>query len=203
MTPDSGSISFRVEADLDPDTHIWGKETGSRPYHPLAPLAGIYGFGSHEDIQYDYCGGPPWPSQAVQYLGDVKTPDGRLIAYPNVMQHRTNSYDLLDATRPGHRRLLKMHLVDPHYRICSTRNVPPQRQDWWYDAGMGRIDWQKYEIPPEIEAEIETHVGELPITMDDAERLREQFREERKKKYEVLNEDDVEQYRFALCEYDA
>lgn len=27
--------------------------------------------------------------------------------------------------------LFALWLVDPYYRICSTRNVPPQRQDWW------------------------------------------------------------------------
>ena len=27
-----------------------------------------------------------------------------------------------------------LSLVDPHYRICSTMNVPPQRHDWAREA---------------------------------------------------------------------
>ncbi|KAL5610871.1 hypothetical protein FOBRF1_006988 [Fusarium oxysporum] len=36
-----------------------------------------------------------------------------------------------DPTRPGHRRFIALWLVDPHRRIVSTANVPPQKRDWW------------------------------------------------------------------------
>ncbi len=65
----------------------------------------------------------------------MATPDGRLVVYPNVMQHRVEPCELADRTRPGRRRFLIIHLVDPHFRICSTRNVPPQQYDWWAAAG--------------------------------------------------------------------
>ncbi|EGP88866.1 uncharacterized protein MYCGRDRAFT_99590 [Zymoseptoria tritici IPO323] len=124
----SGSLSFRVEAHLDPPMHVYGINTGSDPFHPLDPLADIYDFESHLELNSGECmnspGGP-----MLQFLGTVAAPDGRLIAFPNSMQHRTEEFSLLDPTRPGRRRWLKLHLVDPHYRICSTRNVPPQQFD--------------------------------------------------------------------------
>lgn len=73
---------------------------------------------------------------AIQHLGSVSTPQGRLLAFPNTLQHKVEPFELVDKTRPGHRRFLALWLVDPHYRICSTRNVPPQQQDWWA-GGVG------------------------------------------------------------------
>ncbi|KAK8113558.1 hypothetical protein PG984_014084 [Apiospora sp. TS-2023a] len=84
-------------------------------------------------------GGP-----CVQYYGSVDTPEGRLLAFPNVLvtclpmcllsQHRVSSFRLQDPTKPGHRRFLALWLVDPHQRIVSTANIPPQQLDWWADA---------------------------------------------------------------------
>ncbi|KAL6884769.1 hypothetical protein GGI43DRAFT_419254 [Trichoderma evansii] len=70
----------------------------------------------------------------LQTYGDVKTPQGRLLAFPNVFQHRVSSFRLKDATKPGHRRFLALWLVDPHERVVSTANVPPQQRDWWTDG---------------------------------------------------------------------
>lgn len=46
-------------------------------------------------------------------------------------------FRLADPTKPGHRRFIALWLVDPHNRILSTANVPPQRQDWWVDSAFG------------------------------------------------------------------
>ena len=43
-----------------------------------------------------------------------------LLAFPNVVQHRVSPFRLADPTRPGHRKLLALFLVDPHIRILST-----------------------------------------------------------------------------------
>ena len=130
ITPESRSISFRIEADLDPSTHIYRPESGSSPHHPFEPLADIYGVVSSSDLGEDndyqgLIGGP-----ARQQLGTVLTPDGPCWSFPSVMQSRTEAYALLDPTRPGRRRLLRIHLVNPHYRLCSARNTPPQRHEW-------------------------------------------------------------------------
>ncbi|KAK8034017.1 hypothetical protein PG993_009012 [Apiospora rasikravindrae] len=74
-------------------------------------------------------GGP-----CLQFFGSVGTPEGRLLAFPNVFQHRVSSFRLQDPTKPGHRRFIALWLVDPHQRIVSTANVPPQQLDWWADA---------------------------------------------------------------------
>ncbi|KAF4303366.1 putative duf1665 domain containing protein [Botryosphaeria dothidea] len=66
---------------------------------------------------------------AIQNLGKVSTHQGRLLAFPNIMQHQVQPFRLADPTKPGHRKILTMFLVDPHIPILSTANVPPQRKD--------------------------------------------------------------------------
>ncbi|KAJ3459762.1 hypothetical protein MRS44_015835 [Fusarium solani] len=73
-------------------------------------------------------------STCVQNFGDVQTKQGRLLAFPNVFQHRVSSFRLKDPTKPGHRRFIALWLIDPHRRIVSTANVPPQQKDWWTDT---------------------------------------------------------------------
>ncbi|KLO91927.1 Uncharacterized protein LW93_14823 [Fusarium fujikuroi] len=71
----------------------------------------------------------------VQSYGDIDTPEGRLLAFPNVFQRRVSSFKLQGPTKPGHRRFIALWLVDPHRRILSTANVPPQQKDWWTGSG--------------------------------------------------------------------
>lgn len=87
--------------------------------------------------------------QAVQYFGDVVTQQGRLLAFPNVYQHRVSGFELKDKTKPGHRRFIALWLVNPTVRVISTANVPPQQFDWWYEALVGG-SVKKGEIPPEV-----------------------------------------------------
>ncbi|KAF1973741.1 hypothetical protein BU23DRAFT_580213 [Bimuria novae-zelandiae CBS 107.79] len=70
----------------------------------------------------------------LQNYGSVETRQGRLLAFPNVFQHRVSPFSLVDKTRPGHRRFIALWLVDLYQRIISTANVPPQQQDWWFDS---------------------------------------------------------------------
>jgi hypothetical protein len=67
----------------------------------------------------------------MQHLGRIVTGEGRLIAFPNALAHRVEPFGLADATKPGHRKILAMFLVDPHIRVLSTSVVPPQQKDWW------------------------------------------------------------------------
>ncbi|KAL6230711.1 hypothetical protein BDW75DRAFT_248446 [Aspergillus navahoensis] len=78
----------------------------------------LFGF---ENIQY----APAW-----QQLGEVKMPPGRLISFPNAFQYQMSPLQLQDKTKGGHCRFLTLSLVDPTYRLCSTRNVPPQQAGW-------------------------------------------------------------------------
>jgi hypothetical protein len=77
-----------------------------------------------------YYGIKPGESALVE-LGSVLTRQSRLLAFPNVLQHQVQPFELIDKTRPGHRKVLAMFLVDPHIQILSTANVPPQSEAWW------------------------------------------------------------------------
>lgn len=66
----------------------------------------------------------------VQEIGYISEAQGRPITWPNTLQYRVEPFTLVDVTIPGLRRFIVLSLVDPHYRLCSTRNVPPQ----WYDG---------------------------------------------------------------------
>ncbi len=48
-------------------------------------------------------------------------------------QHQVSEFSLVDSTKPGYRRFLALWLIDPHRRIISTANVPPQQADWWIE----------------------------------------------------------------------
>ncbi|KAF5602401.1 uncharacterized protein FSUBG_7708 [Fusarium subglutinans] len=71
----------------------------------------------------------------TQNYGDVDTPEGHLLAFPNVFQHGISSFKLHDPTKPGHRHFIDLWLADPHRRILSTANVPPQQKDRWTGSG--------------------------------------------------------------------
>jgi hypothetical protein len=93
-------------------------------------------------------------SACLQNYGSVLTPQGRLLAFPNIFHHRVSGFKLADPTKPGHRRFIALWLVDPSVRIISTANVPPQQADWWADRAFGAIKKTKGEesstVPPEI-----------------------------------------------------
>ncbi|KAI8219939.1 hypothetical protein K4K54_009022 [Colletotrichum sp. SAR 10_86] len=179
----SGAISLRVEADLDADAHIYTRGD-------LAPLAGIYGLADPRQLHSD-----SEEPNALQELGTIVAPDGRLVAYPNTLQHRVEAYELLDRSRTGHRRCLTVHLVDPHYRICSTRNVPPQQHDWWVEEGPAKIDWAGHHVPQEIINRIMTEVGEWPMGMEEATRVRDEVISEHLAGMEAV-QDRVMRYQF-------
>jgi len=67
----------------------------------------------------------------VQDTGSIVTREGRLITFPNILQHQAESFELEDKTKPGHRRIVAFFLIDPDVKIFSTAKIPCQRQDWW------------------------------------------------------------------------
>lgn len=133
---------------------------------------------------FDISSGSLRDEAAIQDLGSVTTPQGRLLAFPNTLQHKVEPFELVDKSRPGHRRFLALWLVDPHYRICSTRNVPPQQESWW--AGTGHA-------APEGEGE-----GEELMSLKEAKMLRLELMAERTKAVDAV-ERGFETYNF--CEH--
>jgi hypothetical protein len=93
-------------------------------------------------------------SACLQNYGSVQTRQGRLLAFPNVFQHRVSPFELVDPTKPGHRRFIALWLVDPTKRIISTANVPPQQLSWYVDSLLGSTDAARHEavskLPPDL-----------------------------------------------------
>ncbi|KAI6390891.1 hypothetical protein MCOR23_009299 [Pyricularia oryzae] len=90
-------------------------------------------------------------SACLQACGTVTTGQGRLLAFPNTLQHAVSPFELKDKTKPGHRRFVALWLVDPHVRIISTAKVPPQQQSWWVESILNKSP-----------AEREAAVAQLP-----------------------------------------
>ncbi|MFJ6793720.1 DUF4246 domain-containing protein [Streptomyces sp. NPDC091268] len=107
-----------------------------------------------------------------QSMGSVATPAGRFLAFPNILQHRVDSFRLTDPSRPGHRKILAFFLVDPSERIVSTSDVPPQQP--WADTST--------------------------MTLEEAKGYREQLMQERKFFVDEHNEQLYER-EFSLCEH--
>lgn len=154
------SISFRTLADLDSADMSYEQDD----HDCIAELFGVTG-GELRDWFPD------------QVLGSVKTSQGRLLAFPNTLHHKVQPFELVDKERPGHRRFMVMWLVDPNYRVCSTRNVPPQQNSWWAPEAYEKIDFSK--LPGEIVNMITDGVGEWPMSREEAERIRLQLMDER------------------------
>lgn len=114
---------------------------------------------------------------AVQMLGSVLTKPGRLLAFPNALQHRVQSFKLADATKSGHRKILAMFLVDPYIRILSTANVPPQRKDWWTEE-VRKVPLLR-SLPLELFNMIIDEVRDFPLSWEEAVEVREALMDER------------------------
>ena len=123
-----------------------------------------YDYGAAEEI-YGIKNGDP----TVQELGKVVCRDNRLLTFPNTMQHRVHPFRLVDPTKPGLRKILALFLVDPHQRIVSTGNVPPQQKTWWEEKFRKAGPFG--ELPDEITDLILDAVDE-PASLEAAKRWR-------------------------------
>ncbi|OJD17723.1 hypothetical protein AJ78_02187 [Emergomyces pasteurianus Ep9510] len=156
---------------------------------------------SYEQDQHDWLqevfgctnNGPP-----IQDIGSVVCKEGRLLTFPNILQHKVEPFQLEDPSKPGHRKILALFLVDPNIRIISSANVPCQRRDWWAE----QIPWANItgRLPRELSDEVVSHMDDFPISMEDAKKLRLELMEERKA---IVMEQDrvIENFTFSLCEH--
>ncbi|PFH57035.1 hypothetical protein XA68_15594 [Ophiocordyceps unilateralis] len=71
-----------------------------------------------------------WMKNKLQDLGSTLLRQGRAIFFPNIFLQRILPFSLTDISRPGHRKMLALFLVDPAIPIISTANVPPQQPGW-------------------------------------------------------------------------
>ncbi|KAF5383139.1 hypothetical protein D9615_005036 [Tricholomella constricta] len=147
----------------------------------------------------------------IQVVGAVETREGRLLTWPNILQHQVQPFRLADATKPGHRKIVALFLVDPGIRIVSTANVPCQQKEWWIEkvveataaaAGAGEKGRGNAiaELPLELRDHIFGDVDEFPIGLGEAKEVRVQLMEERKK-FVVAHGKAFARHEFSLCEH--
>lgn len=158
---------------------------------------------AHFERVYDI---PPSGS-AIQFLGNVLTRENRVLAFPNVFQHRVEPFRLADATRSGHRKILALFLVDPFLRVPSTANVPPQQMDWWRDLVECGLDrGAAKNLPREVvEGIVESGAAAgdgkgLPIELEEAKKIRLELMEERKMFVRDVDR-RFEMESFSFCEH--
>ncbi|RXW11956.1 hypothetical protein EST38_g13899 [Candolleomyces aberdarensis] len=156
-------------------------------------------------------------SNSIQDVGSVDTREGRLITFPNILQHQVQPFKLADPTKPGHRKILALFLVDPNVRVISTADVPCQRQDWWWNemlkATSASSDPSKrpsfadakaaagvHKLPAELQKIVFNDVDDFPFSTEKAKEYREQLMEERKK-FVLGHQKEFAAESISLCEH--
>ncbi|KAH6903211.1 hypothetical protein BKA70DRAFT_1514913 [Coprinopsis sp. MPI-PUGE-AT-0042] len=139
---------------------------------------------------------------AVQHVGSVETRQGRLLTFPNILQHRVEPFRLEDRTKLGHRKILAVFLVDPNVRVISTAHVPVQRKDWWAREidQSGPPKFPLRDLPNELKDCIYGGVEGFPISLEEAKTAREELMEERKA-FLVTHASDLQDATISLCEH--
>lgn len=137
-----------------------------------------------------------------QPAGALECAQGRVICFPNTMQHCVQPFALEDATRPGHRTIVAFFVVDPAHRVLSTRDVPPQQRAWWYEETRLLAQLQRMGVPAEVREMIDARI-KFPIDAIDAGSFREVLMEERAEAKAVDEDDETYEmeYDFSLCEH--
>ncbi|ERT00935.1 hypothetical protein HMPREF1624_02169 [Sporothrix schenckii ATCC 58251] len=135
---------------------------------------------------------------AVHNLGSVLTRPGRLLVFPNVLQHRVGSFELQDATKPGHRKILAMFLIDPSRRVLSSANVPPQRKDWWSEYVHETPALSR--LPNELFSHVIDLVDEFPLSWEQAVKIRADLMEKRSA-FTEDQENEMNDHTFSFCEH--
>ncbi|KAI1504770.1 hypothetical protein F5X99DRAFT_370922 [Biscogniauxia marginata] len=133
----------------------------------------------------------------IQDIGSVLTKAGRALFFPNLLQHHVSPFKLADPTRPGHRKILALFLVDPAIPITSTSNVPPQQKHWW--TSCTGLNSGRGTLPPEV-VEMVTDNVEWPIGWEEAKKLRLELMSERTW-FKQQEEVQFEKLEWDFCEH--
>ncbi|MBE3046352.1 DUF4246 family protein [Candidatus Bathyarchaeota archaeon] len=107
----------------------------------------------------------------LQNYGSVETGEGRVVVYPNRFHTKASPFELVDKTRPGHQRIMVLHLLNPFMRgenrPPNTATVPPQQQDWWMDSVFsGMTGSEAANIRSEIVELLKEKAGEGAVLPD-------------------------------------
>ncbi|EKV12216.1 hypothetical protein PDIG_45410 [Penicillium digitatum PHI26] len=178
------SLAFRQRGMMD--MQDIGYEQGQ-----FAFLQAVFGFG--EDVD-----GNGYNRDITQDLGAVACKEGRLLTFPNTVQHRVSPFSLVDQSKPGHRKILALFLVDPHRRIISSANVPPQQEDWGFER-QNAVKQALARLPVELQNIVQDDLDPV-LTLEKAKEYRLELMKERGyrsgKNYQQFEAGD-----FYLCEH--
>lgn len=158
-------------------------------------------YGQEEYAQFEDLMGIMNEEDASQELGQVLTKKGRLVVFPNVLHHRVPPFSLQDPSKPGHRKILAIFLVDPHLKILSTAHVPPQ-QDWWAAELLQKQKDIKglNKLPAEVMNQIIDEIDGFPMSLEEAKQIRlDLMRERTRNVKEIIDKRAVQHFNF--CEH--
>ena len=136
-----------------------------------------------------------------QELGSITAQEGRIVVFPNTMQHCVQPFELQDKTLRGHRKILVYFLVNPLNRITSSASVPPQIRTWAaYDpeSPLHRI-LNFFGVPDDVVAYLYEFL-DYPMSREEAEETRDQLMYERSYFVDELTATTFERP-FSLCEH--
>lgn len=116
---------------------------------------------------------------ANQRVGATPTPAGRCIAFPNIYQHKVSPFELADKTKPGHRKIVALFLLDPEHPRFSTTDIPPQQAEW-FEVAMQQAPQNSLfrKLPAEIMKETTRQLPNL-MTLEEAKQYRLTLMDER------------------------
>ncbi|KAE8153445.1 hypothetical protein BDV25DRAFT_168899 [Aspergillus avenaceus] len=180
------TLAFRQRADKMHLSYVEYEEEHHEFLHE------VYGFGLEVTGRH--------ATQVTQELGTVTCREGRMIAFPNILQHRVSPFSLADRSKPGHRKMLALFLVDPYMRIISSSNVPPQQYEWGREKRELVDEVLSRKLPQELYDMVCDDALEPLITVDEAKEYRRQLMEERSVKMSEQNQ-AFEIGSFSLCEH--
>ena len=137
----------------------------------------------------------------IQVIGNVETREGRLLTFPNILQHQVQPFSLTDRKKPGHRKILALFLVDPNLPILSTANVPCQQKDWWRDY-ISQLGTGLDRLPAELQDMVfDQEVADaFPFGLDEAKEMRLKLMDERKS-FAIRQNGAFKRLEFSLCEH--
>ncbi|KAF4589028.1 duf1665 domain containing protein [Ophiocordyceps camponoti-floridani] len=161
------SLEFRTTANADDLDGFSGYQGGiQHEQYDTHSIARV--FGINTDLR-----------DTTQKIGGVLTRHERALFFPNIYQHRVSPFRLADDTKPGHRKILALFLVDPAVPIISTANVPPQQGDWGQDAQCRQVQILTGQLPQEVLDMVREDMDRPAISEEEAKRYREKLMKER------------------------
>ncbi|KAJ6510585.1 hypothetical protein C8R45DRAFT_964573 [Mycena sanguinolenta] len=142
-------------------------------------------------------------SELIQDLGSVVTKAGRTLSWPNLFQHCVAPFELADPSKPGHRKILAIFLVDPTKdRIVSATDVPPQQADWAsvaFEDACREPSSVLGALPQELRDLVKDNFPETVMTLKEAEAYRLELMKERTASTDAHAKEYVQT--FNMCEH--